>query len=480
MNKIYVIGLGPGNEDSLTLGAVREMESGRKTFLRTVHHPTVNYLDKNDMEYVTYDSFYENTEKFEDVYKSISDDIILKAEEHKEINYCVPGHPLIAEKTVELLLDKQKAGKIELEIIEGLSFIEPMILSVNRDPINGLKIMDGLDLSQKPDINFDNLITQVYNRERASELKLSLSEVYGDDYEVIVIRAAGMKDEKKVVCPLYELDRFEWIDYLTSIYIPKVSPIDKEVYNFDDLLDIMETLRGENGCSWDIKQTHESLKKYLIEEAYEVVDAIDNDDIDGIQEELGDLLLQIVFHSQIGREEGYFNIWDVIKSISEKMINRHPKVFDISEYSPDDNWDEIKAKEKSIQSHTERLVSVPKSLPSLIRSEKVQKRASKAGFDWDDYRGALDKTFEELGEVKAEIEQNGDNLAEEIGDLLFSVVNLCRFFKIDPERALYDSTDKFIDRFEKVEQEVKADGAKMEDMKLDELDRIWNLIKNKK
>lgn len=480
MNRVYIIGLGPGNEDSLTLGAVRELESGRKTFLRTVHHPTVKYLDDNNIEYQAYDGFYEENEKFEDVYGKISEDIILKAEEHKEINYCVPGHPLIAEKTVEILIEKQKQGEIELEIVEGLSFIEPMILSVNRDPINGLKIIDGLDLSQKPDINFDNLITQVYNRERASELKLSLSEIYGDEYEVIVIRAAGMKDEKKVTCPLYELDRFDWIDYLTSIYVPKVDPETKEIYDLNDLLDIMETLRGEDGCSWDIKQTHESLKRYLIEEAYEVVDAIDNDDIDGMQEELGDLLLQIVFHSQIGREEGYFNIWDVIKSISEKMINRHPNVFETSEHSPDDNWDEIKAKEKRIESHTERLMSVPKSLPALLRSEKVQKRASKAGFDWEDYRGALAKTTEELNEVKTEIEKNGNNLTEEVGDLLFSVVNLCRFFKIDPERALYDSTDKFISRFEKVEEKVNSKGLNMENLELQELDSIWDEIKNDK
>ena len=486
MKKIYVIGIGPGNEDSLTLGAVRELNSKRNTFLRTIHHPTVRYLDRNGIEYKSYDKIYEESEDFIEVYNTIANNLVEKAEEFDEINYCVPGHPLIAEKTVEILLNKQKEGKIDIEIIEGLSFIEPMILSMQRDPIDGLKIIDGLNLLQKPDINFDNLITQVYSRERASELKLMLSEIYGDEYEVYVIRAAGMKEEKKAKMPIYEIDRVDWLDDITSIYLPKVNQNDKSIYDFNDLLGIMEELRGEDGCSWDIKQTHESLRKYLIEEAYEVVDTIDNDDIDGLQEELGDLLLQIVFHSQIAREEGYFNIWDVIKSISKKMINRHPKIFDSSEYSEHDNWNEIKAKEKSLESHSERINSIPKSLPSLIRSEKVQKRASDAGFDWENYRGALEKIYEEIEEVKEEIDKYCDSnekyntvnkLDEELGDLLFSVVNLCRFFKVDSERALYDATDKFIERFMQVEKKVLEKGLKLNEMNLDELDKIWNEIK---
>lgn len=479
MKKIVVIGLGPGDEGALTLKAVENLNEGRKTYLRTVHHPTVNYLDRNGIKYETYDSYYEEKEDFIDVYRGIADELIKKAQEFQTINYCVPGHPLIAEKTVEILLEREEAGEVDIEIVEGLSFIEPMILSMKKDPIEGLKLIDGLDVkNQHVDINTDNLITQVYNQSRASDLKLDLAEVYGDDYEVYVIRAAGMSEEKKVKVPIYELDRLEWIDYLTSIYIPKVERENKSVYDLSDLLGIMEELRSENGCAWDIKQTHDSLKRYVIEEAYEVVDAIDNDDMDGLVEELGDLMLQIVFHSQIGREEGYFSIWDVIKSISVKMVSRHPNVFKESEHDASDDWNEIKAKEKQQTTHTERLNSVPKSFPALMRSEKVQKRASNSGFDWQDVSGALMKLNEELGEVEREIDMGSDRIAEEIGDLLFSVVNVCRFLKIDPERALYDSTDKFIDRFSKVEREVIGSNRKIEDLSMEELDDIWEQIKN--
>ncbi|MDO5707795.1 MAG: nucleoside triphosphate pyrophosphohydrolase [Andreesenia angusta] len=477
MGKIIIIGLGPGSEDDLTLKAVEELKSNRKTYIRTIFHPTISYLDREGIDYESFDKYYEREDEFIDVYKSIVKELLEKADEFGKINYCVPGHPLIAEKTVELLIEEENKNNIDIEIINGLSFIEPVILSMKRDPVNGLKLIDGLSLEQKPDINMDNLITQVYSRERASELKLSLMEIYDDYKEVYIIDSAGMKDERKEKMYLYQIDRIEWLGYLSSIYIPKTDRESKSSYDLNDLIMIMEILRSEDGCSWDRKQDHNSLRAYLIEEAYEVVDAIDNDDMDSLQEELGDLLLQIVFHSQIAREEGYFNIWDTIKSISEKMIDRHPNVFETSIHSEEDNWEEIKAKEKNFESHSERLLAVPKALPALIRSNKVQKRASRAGFDWDDYRGALDKIYEEIEEVKTEIELNSDRVGEEIGDLLFSVVNLSRFFKVDPEKALQDTIEKFIIRFKKIEDYIISQGKTMEEVDLNTLDSIWNKVK---
>jgi tetrapyrrole methylase family protein / MazG family protein len=484
LNKIVVIGLGPGDENALTLGAVRNLEKKRKTYLRTEKHPTVSYLEGEGIKYETYDHVYDSEEQFEDVYMSIAEDLIKKSEEYGTINYCVPGHPLIAEKTVDILLDMESAGKIDLEVVEGLSFIEPVILSMKTDPVEGLKIVDGLDLkSQKVDINVDNLITQVYNQTKASELKLELSEIYGDDYKVWVIKAAGVpEEEKKELVPIYEIDRLSWIDYLTSIYVPKVPKDKKSVYDFNDLLKIMEVLRSEEGCPWDIKQTHDSLKKYVIEEAYELVEAIEEENIDGIVEELGDILLQVIFHSQIGKEEGYFNVWDVVKGISEKMVNRHPHVFGDGKAETDSDvkkvWDDIKASEKEQESHQERLKSVPKVLPSLIRSEKVQKRASRCGFDWDSVDGAIEKLKEEVGELVEEIKSDGGNIDGEIGDILFSIVNVSRFLNVDPERALYRSTDKFIDRFSKVESKVIASGKEMDKIGLEELEDLWIQVKS--
>ncbi len=484
MAKIYVIGLGPGNIGSLTLDAVEKIKDGNKLYVRTEKHPTVEYLKNNKIEYSTYDYIYETEDGFLDVYETISEDLIQKAKEYGIINYCVPGHPMVAEKSVSLLLEKEENENVEIEIISGLSFIEPMISSVGIDPIDGLKIIDGLDISnQTVDINTDNLITQIYNTMRASDLKLELMDIYGDEYEIYVIKSAGIEnEEKKIKIPLYELDRIDWIDYLTSIYIPKMSKDKKEKYDIYDLMSIMDKLRSEDGCEWDRNQDHNSLRQYVIEEAYEVVDAIESDDSDELTDELGDLLLQVIFNSQIGSEEGTFNFYDVTTSICEKLIRRHPAIFPnyLDEYADEksESWNDIKAKEKNINTYTDRMKSVTKGLPALMKSVKVQNRAKDVGFDWTDFRGALDKIDEELIEVKKELDDNNiDKLEEEIGDLMFSVVNLSRFFNINPENALNITINKFINRFEFMEQKCIKDGKDMKSLTLEELDSLWNQAK---
>ena len=484
MGKIFIIGMGPGDIGSLTLEAVEKMTSGNKVYLRTEKHPTVEYLKDKGIEYKTYDSVYDNEEEFSKVYEKISIDLIQNAEKYGIINYCVPGHPLVAEKTVNLLIENEKQGKVEIEIISGLSFIEPMISSVGIDPVEGLKIIDGLDISnQTVDINTDNLITQIYNRVRASDLKLALMDIYEDEYEIYVIKSAGIKgEEKRIKIPLYELDRLEWIDYLTSIYIPKMEKDKKNKYDIHDLMSTMKKLRSEDGCEWDIDQTHSSLRQYVIEEAYEVVDAIDNGDIDELTEELGDLLLQVVFHSEIGREEGTFNLYDVTTSICEKLIRRHPNVYidSLNEKmdSDSDSWNDIKAKEKNMSTYTDRMKSIPKGLPALMKSVKVQNRAADVGFDWTDFTGAMDKLEEELREVKEELDENNiDRLEEEIGDLIFSAVNVSRFFSINPENALNITINKFINRFEFMENKCIEEQKDMKDLSLEELDLLWNQAK---
>lgn len=487
MARICIIGLGPGDIGSLTLDAVEKIKDGSKLYIRTEKHPTIEYLKERDIEYSTYDYIYETEDGFLDVYERISQDLIQKAKKYGMINYCVPGHPMVAERSVSLLLEKKKEENIEIEIISGLSFIEPVISSVGVDPIDGLKIIDGLDISnQTVDINTDNLITQVYNTVRASDLKLELMDIYGDEYEIYVIKSAGIENEEiKIKIPLYELDRVEWIDYLTSIYIPKMSNTKKDKYDIYDLMSIMDKLRSEDGCEWDRNQDHKSLRQYVIEEAYEVVDAIENDDSDELTDELGDLLLQVVFNSQIAKEEGTFNFYDVTTSICKKLIRRHPAIFpqylNQSENSLKESWEDIKAKEKRINTYTDRMKSVTKGLPALMKSVKVQNRAKDVGFEWPDFRGALNKLEEELIEVKKELDENNiDRLEEEIGDLIFSVVNLSRFFKINPENALNITINKFINRFEFIEEECIRDGKDMKDLTLEELDSLWNQAKTNK
>lgn len=488
MGKIVVVGLGPGDASLLTLGAIEIISNGNKVFLRTEKHPTVEYLVKKGIEYSSYDFAYEVEDSFERVYEHITQDLVIKSQEYGNITYCVPGHPLVAEKTVTMLISLEKQGKLELEIVPGLSFIEPVILLVGHDPINGLKVIDGLNIKEiSVDINIDCIITQVYDKMRASEVKLALSEIYGDEHEVYVISSAGVKKNEKIIrIPLYKLDRIDNIDYLTSIYVPRVE--DKSLYDIHDLIRIMEKLRGEEGCPWDAEQTHMSLREYIIEEAYEVVDTINNNDMDALSDELGDLLLQVVFHSQIGKEEGYFNFWDVTTNICKKLIHRHPHVFlgktaeNVSEALK--SWNDMKAEEKSITTYTDRLRDIPRSLPSLMRSYKVQQRASDVGFDWENLNGPIEKLYEELNEVVQEIENNNiENLELEIGDLIFAIVNVSRFLNINPENAINKTIEKFVERFEFIETESKKMGKDLKDMTLEDMDFMWEkakIHKNKK
>jgi len=485
MGKINILGLGPGDVDSITISVIKKIDSGVKNYLRTEKHPAVKYFKDNNIPYESYDYIYEQEDEFTDVYERIVDDLIEKSKQYEEINYLVPGNPLVAEKTVELLLQRKELD-LQIEIFTGMSFIDPVVQLVKRDPINGLKILDGTSLQMNNlDINIDCLIVQVYNNRVASNVKLVLSEVYGDDYEIYVVNSAGIKEKEQLIkIPIFELDRIETINSLTSIYVPKVDKIIKKVYNIDDIIDTMRILRSKDGCPWDIKQTHESIRDCVIEEAYEVVDAIDKKDIDSLVEELGDLLFQVIFHCQIGYEEGEFNLLDVTTALNNKLIYRHPHVFGQKKVEKSEevvyNWNKLKYKDRGILSYTERLKDMPK-LPSLMRSYKVQERAAQIGFDWDHVEGALAKVREEYYEVIECINklQGGDveRIEEELGDLLFAVVNVCRFLKVNPEVALNKTVNKFITRFEMMEKYSNEIGKKLEEMSLEEMDKLWDKAK---
>lgn len=485
MGKIYILGLGPGEIDSLTIGVVDRIKNGENNYLRTGNHPTVEYFIKNNIDYKTYDYVYEQEDEFKNVYEYIVHDLVKKAEKYGSINYLVPGNPLVAEKTVDLLLEKQ-GKEVEVEVLTGISFIEPIIELVERDPIDGLKIVDGTRFGIKDiDINLDCIITQVYNTRIAADIKLVLSEVYGDEYEIYLINSAGIKkDEEFLKIPIYKLDRIKNIGHLTSIYVPRVYKVGKKIYNIDDLMETVKVLRSEDGCDWDRKQTYESMRESLLEEAYEVIDAVDREDIDGLVEELGDLLLQVIFYSQIGLENGEFNLHDITTGITQKMIYRHPHVFNKEKLANSDemvyNWDKLKYEGRNISTYVDTLKDVSE-LSSLMRSYKIQERASKAGFDWDDVHGALDKVKEEYYEVIEEIGaiKGGDvgEVEEELGDLLFAIVNVCRFFHVNPEVALNKTINKFITRFEFMEIKAKKMGNRLEYMTLEEMDVLWDEAK---
>lgn len=254
----------------------------------------------------------------------------------------------------------------------------------------------------------------------------------------------------------------------------------KDKYDIQDFRRIMELLRGEGGCPWDRVQTHESIRRNMIEEAYEAVSAINHGDMENLCEELGDLQMQVLFHSRMEEEQGGFSFNDVCDEAVKKLIRRHPHVFGTAEAgTPDEvlqTWDAVKREEKKQKTTAKAMADVADALPALWRAEKIQQKAHKAGFDWPDKQGARDKITEELAELDEAI-ASGAGIEEELGDVLAAVVNLARFLNVDPEKALGGSCDRFISRYTLMEALAEADGKTLSDLPLEEQDALWNKAK---
>ncbi|SCX78471.1 bifunctional methyltransferase/pyrophosphohydrolase YabN [Alkaliphilus peptidifermentans] len=483
MGRITIVGLGPGAKDHLTFAVLTELKKDKEIYLRTEKHPTVEFLTEEGISFKSFDYAYSEIDSFEEVYQHIAL-ALLEEGRGKEIVYAVPGHPYVAETTVQHLIKAAEGTDIQIDVLPAMSFLDVLLPVLGVDPVDGFKLIDALQLDkQEPDTDSATIITQVYDTFVASQVKLRLMDYYDDEQEIVVVRAAGVPGVEKIEkLPLYQLDRLDWIDYLTSLYIPRIDMIQKKYYNMNNLGSLMERLRNKDGCPWDIEQTHESLKPYLIEESYEVIEAIDLKDDYLLEEELGDLLLQVVFHSQIAKERNAFNLQDVIGGIAQKLIFRHPHVFKDTRVDNCqealESWEQQKQKEKQLKSYTQSMLSVPKQLPALMRANKIQQKAAKVGFDWDDINDVLNKIHEELEELK-QAHQEGifDKIAEEGGDLLFAVVNLLRFYKVEPEDALSRTISKFIKRFNYIEENAVMAGKKLEEMTLVEMDELWEASK---
>lgn len=481
MNKITVLGLGAGDLNQLPFGIYKELQKTDNLYLRTKDHPVISELETEGLTFQSFDEIYEKHDRFEEVYQEIVQ-LLVKASEEGAITYAVPGHPLVAEKTVQLLIELADKGNIQLDIKGGQSFLDAMFTSLKIDPIEGFQFVDATDLEAES-ITFRQhlIICQVYDQMTASHAKLKLMEQLPDDYEVVIVTAAGSSDEQIRRVPLYELDRDTSINNLTSVYVPPVINEEDLYHQFETLRSVIATLRGPNGCPWDQKQTHESLKKYLLEEAYELLEAIDEEDDDHIIEELGDVLLQVMLHAQIGEDEGYFSIQDVIQGLVRKLIYRHPHVFSTVHVNDEEdvlkNWQELKQAEKGpvIESI---LSGIPKELSGILKAEKLQSKAAKVGFDWKELPPVVDKVNEELAEVLDAIKLNDQSKVEaELGDLLFSIVNLARFIDVNPEEAILKTNMKFTKRFQYIESRLREINKTFSDVSLEEMDEIWNEAK---
>ncbi|RDW16860.1 nucleoside triphosphate pyrophosphohydrolase [Oceanobacillus chungangensis] len=482
MSKIEIIGLGAGDINQLSIGTYKKLTETKATvFTRTLDHPVIQTIEEAGVRFQSFDNIYEEEEQFATVYERIVARLIEEAKKSAEgILYTVPGHPMLAEKAVQLLLDQDE---VEVEVVGGQSYLDDLFTSLRIDPIDGFQFVDGTSF-ERSQLNYRQhiIFCQVYDRFIASEVKLALLEDLPADYEVVVVEAAGSQQEVITKLPLEELDHGLEVSNLTSVYIP---PAENHLLNhtFSNLREVIRVLRSPNGCPWDRKQTHESLREYAVEEVYELIDAIDQQDDEGIIEELGDILLQVMLHSQIGEDDGYFNVDDVIRGITDKMIHRHPHVFGDRDVSSVDevltNWEALKKEEKG-EMRQSVLDGVSKSLPSLAKAYQLQKKAAKVGFDWKEVQDIWKKLEEELAEVKEVIEANDHQEVEkEFGDVLFVIANLTRYYKINPEIALNLSNQKFISRFSFIEEQLREKGTAIEDATLEEMDAYWDQAKER-
>lgn len=478
---ITLIGLGPAGAGHLSVAARDALRAATRLLVRTRRHPAVEDLAREGVAFEALDGLYEEAPDFDAVYAAIASRVLDQAE-HGDVAFAVPGHPLVGEEAVRLILQQARERGIPTRIVGSESFLEPALVALGMSVGAGLLVVDALAIDTTPiRVDLPVLAYQVYDAQVASDLKLALMRHYPDDWPVRVVRGAGVEGAETVAeMPLHRLDRIE-ADHLTAVLIPPL-PADLRKPEFADLVSVMARLRGEGGCPWDREQNHRTLRRYLIEECYEAVDAIDADDMESLAEELGDVLLQVVFHAQIEAESGCFDIDDVIGHIVRKLVRRHPHVFGevTVENSAQvlDNWEQIKRQEKGEGWRESALDGVPGSLPALTRALEISKRAVKVGFEWERFEDVLAKMDEELGELREAIEAGReDAVFDEIGDLLFTIVNVARWRRVDPEEALRQMLVRFATRFRRIEQAARAQSRALSEMTLAEMDALWEQAK---
>lgn len=483
---VTVVGLGPGPVGLVTQETIEAISSSTTRFVRTTRHPSATLVGNA----VSFDDEYERHDTFAEVYAAIAARVADAALKNGSALYAVPGSPGVLEDGVRRLLADDR---LEVRVLSAVSFLDLAWLRLGIDPVDvGVRLVDAHRFAESAANSAGPfLVAQCHADWVLSEIKLAHESARGDE-RVTVLHHLGLADERVLETTWDDLDRLERshglvVDHLTSLYVPKLAePVAGEMARLHALA---RTLREQ--CPWDREQTHASLVRYLIEETYEVVDALnalDEDDPstdEALIEELGDLLYQIEFHTTIAEQQGRFSLADVARTTHEKLVRRHPHVFgDVQATNAGDvvtTWDEIKRAERAakiVDDAPDFFAGVSRAAPSLSLAQKLQKRAAEVGFDWPDVHGASAKLDEEIGELRVAA-QSGDPavVRMELGDVLFSVVNVARKLGLDAETALRDAADKFVARFARVQQLAAQRGMDLASCDLAQLDSLWDEAK---
>ncbi len=472
---VTVVGLGPGGREHVTVETLRAIERVPYRCLRTSHHPSADLVPNA----TTFDHLYESADRIADVYAEIVEALVAAAGERGEVLYAVPGSPLVLERSVRSLLADHR---VRCDVLPAMSFLDVAWARLGIDPVeSAVRLVDGHDFGVAvAGTTGAVLISHTHDRHVLSEVKLAAEEATGNE-PVVILQRLGTPAERITHTTWSELDRAVEPDHLTCVYVPALGvPVGAGYVRFHQLA---RTLREQ--CPWDREQTHASLTPYLVEETFELVDALEALDPDdpttdeALIEELGDLLYQIEFHATVAEQQGRFSIADVTAGIHDKLVRRHPHVFGTVDAADAGtvvaNWEQIKRDEKG---RTSVFDGLPTSLPALAYAQQLTRKAAKVGFDWPDVTGPLAKVDEELAELREAI-AGGDaaRVTDELGDLVVATVNVARHAHVDAELAVRAAAGKFRRRFEAVEALAAARGIELRSASLAELNALWDEIK---
>jgi tetrapyrrole methylase family protein/MazG family protein len=477
---ITIVGLGPGDAGLITRRAWHLLATVETVYLRTGRHPAVAELPAH-LTRRTFDHIYDSAEQFDEVYLNIAAEIV-RLGTAADVVYAVPGDPFVGEATVAAIRRDAAAAGIEVRVAAGLSFIEPVLAALGIDALDGLQIHDAIEVAAflyppiHPDVPL--LLGQVYSRLLAGELKLALLSIYPAEHSVALVHAAGGADQVVEWVSLYEIDRSERIDHLSSLYVPAL-PMKA---GLPALAETVAVLRSPGGCPWDQEQTPQSMREGFLEEAYEALASLDAGDTHNLREELGDLLYHIVMQTQMAAEAGDFTLTDVIAGIEAKLKRRHPHVWGDWQVSDSAevlrNWEMLKEHEKAqrpAEAPASRLDGIPLPLPALARSQKIQAKAAASGFDWPDIGGVYDKLVEEVAELREAA--TPDELRLELGDVLFVVANLAQWLHVDAESALREANERFSARYRQMERILVERGLEWSALSFAGMDALWEEAK---